>query len=50
MSLESPFEAFVLVLDIAYVALTVLFFALMLAYVRACDALGRRQEGEDRAP
>ena len=37
-------------LDIAYVALTMLFFALMLAYVRACDALGRRQEGEDRAP
>ena len=37
-------------LDIAYVALTVLFFALMLAYVRACDALGRGQEGEDRAP
>ena len=37
-------------LDIAYVALTVLFFVLMLAYVRACDALGRRQEGEDRAP
>ena len=37
-------------LDIAYVALTVLFFALMLAYVRAGDALGRRQEGEDRAP
>ena len=30
-------------LDIAYVALTVLFFALMLAYVRACDALGRRR-------
>jgi hypothetical protein len=37
-------------LDIAYVALTVLFFVLMLAYVRACDALGRMQEGEDRAP
>ena len=37
-------------LDIAYVALTVLFFALMLAYVRGCDARGRRQEGEDRTP
>ena len=37
-------------LDIAYVALTLLFFALMLVYVRACDALGRRQDGEDRAP
>jgi hypothetical protein len=38
------------VLDVAYVALTVVFFALMLVYVRGCDALGRRQEGEDRAP
>jgi len=37
-------------LDIAYVALTMLFFALMLVYVRGCDALGRRQEGEDRTP
>lgn len=37
-------------LDIAYIALTVAFFALMLGYVRACEALGRRQEGEDRAP
>jgi hypothetical protein len=37
-------------LDIAYVALTVLFFALMLVYVRGCDALGRRQDREDRAP
>jgi hypothetical protein len=38
------------VLDVAYIALTVVFFALMLGYVRACDALGRRREGEDRAP
>ena len=37
-------------LDIAYVALTALFFALMLAYVRGCDAVGRRQEGEERTP
>jgi hypothetical protein len=37
-------------LDIAYVALTVLFFALMLVYVRGCDALGRRQGGEERTP
>jgi len=29
--------------DIAYVALTVIFFALMLAYVRVCEALGRRE-------
>jgi hypothetical protein len=37
-------------LDIAYVALTVAFFALMLVYVRGCDALGRRHDGEERAP
>ena len=37
-------------LDVAYISLTVAFFALMLGYVRACDALGRRQDGEDRAP
>jgi hypothetical protein len=37
-------------LDIAYVALTIVFFALMLAYVRGCDALGRRADAEDRAP
>jgi hypothetical protein len=39
-----------MMLDIVYVALTVLFFALMLGYVRGCDALGRRQDAEDRAP
>lgn len=37
-------------LDAAYITLTLLFLALMLAYVRGCDTLGRRQEGEDRAP
>ena len=37
-------------LDAAYIALTVVFFALMLAYVRGCHALGRRQDAEDRAP
>lgn len=37
-------------LDAAYITLTLLFFTLMLGYVRGCDALGRRQEGEDRAP
>ncbi len=37
-------------LDAAYVALTVAFFALMLAYVRGCAALGRRSDGEERAP
>jgi hypothetical protein len=38
-------------LDVAYIALTVVSFALLLAYVRACDGLGRRGEaGEDRTP
>lgn len=37
-------------LDIAYVALTIGFFALMLAYVVGCARLGRRQETEERAP
>ena len=37
-------------LDAAYITLTVFFFALMLAYVRGCDALGRRQDAEDRTP
>lgn len=37
-------------LDIGYIALTVVFFALMLAYVRGCEKLGHRQEGEERAP
>ena len=37
-------------LDIAYVALTLAFFALMLAYVRGCEKLGSRQEREERAP
>ena len=36
-------------LDIAYIALAVGFFALLFAYVRGCDALGRRSESEDRA-
>jgi hypothetical protein len=37
-------------LDIAYIALTVTFFALLLAYVRGCERLGHRQEREERAP
>jgi len=34
-------------LDFAYVAGTVAFFALMLAYVRGCAALGK-ETGEER--
>jgi hypothetical protein len=36
--------------DVAYIALTLVFFALMLAYIRGCERLGRRQEGEQRTP
>lgn len=32
--------------DIAYIVGILLFFALMLAYVRACAALGRRNPGD----
>jgi hypothetical protein len=34
--------------DLIYVAITIGFFALMLLYVRACEALGRREEKEQR--
>ncbi len=36
--------------DIAYIALTVVFFALMIAYVRACERLGRGSTGEEERP
>jgi len=36
-------------LDVAYIALSLVFFALMLAYVRGCDSLGRRQSGDERS-
>lgn len=34
--------------DLIYLAITVGFFALMLWYVRGCEALGRRETGEER--
>jgi len=34
------------VIDFAYLAGTVLFFALMLGYVRACERLGRASVAE----
>ena len=38
-------------MDVLYVAGSVAFFALMLAYVRACEALGHDTDrAEDRAP
>jgi hypothetical protein len=36
------------VLDFVYIVITVAFFALMLAYVRGCERLGREETGEDR--
>lgn len=40
-------------LDLLYIAGTVLFFALMLLYVRGCEALGNRASAtasEERVP
>jgi len=34
--------------DVAYIALTVAFFALMIAYVRGCERLGREPTEEER--
>ena len=36
-------------LDLVYGAATVAFFALMLAYVRGCERLGREAPGEEEA-
>lgn len=35
-------------LDIIYIAATLAFFGLMLAYVRGCERLGGDTTGEDR--
>jgi len=37
------------VLDLVYIAVTVGFFALMLAYVRGCERLGHDETGEERS-
>ena len=36
--------------DVAYIALTVAFFALMFAYVRGCEQLGREPTDEEERP
>ena len=37
-------------LDVLYIAITIAFFAIMLAYIRGCEALGRETtHEEDRA-
>jgi hypothetical protein len=35
-------------LDLIYIAVTLVFFGLMLAYVRGCERLGRDAGGEER--
>jgi hypothetical protein len=35
-------------LDVIYVLTTIVFFALMLAYVRGCERLGKDASGEER--
>jgi len=37
-------------LDVVYILVTVAFFALMLAYVRGCELLGRESTGEEERP
>ncbi len=37
-------------LDVVYVLVTVGFFGLMLAYVRACEHLGKDGTGEEERP
>ena len=36
--------------DLLYIALTIVFFALMLAYVRGCERLGHDATGEEERP
>lgn len=36
--------------DVAYIALTIVFFGLMIAYVRACERLGRDASAEEERP
>ena len=37
-------------LDIVYIAVTLAFFGLMLAYVAGCERLGREGTGEENRP
>jgi hypothetical protein len=37
-------------IDLLYLALTLAFFALMLAYVRGCEQLGRGAGSEEERP
>lgn len=35
-------------LDLLYIAITIAFFAMMLAYIRGCEALGRETREDER--
>ena len=37
-------------LDLVYILITLAFFGLMLAYVRACEHLGKEGTGEEERP
>lgn len=37
-------------IDLIYLVITLVFFALMLAYVRACEGLGRDDRTVEREP
>ncbi len=37
-------------LDVVYILVTIVFFALMLGYVSACQRLGRDGTGEEERP
>ena len=37
-------------LDVVYIAVTIGFFALMLAYIRGCEALGREDTSSEGHP
>jgi len=37
-------------LDVVYILVTLAFFGLMLAYVRACEHLGKEGTGEEERP
>jgi hypothetical protein len=36
-----------MMLDVVYIAVTLAFFGLMIAYVRGCERLGREATGEE---
>jgi len=43
---DAPSDKAAVVIDIIYIVSTIVFFALMIAYVAACDHLGRSADVE----